>query len=411
MGILTCTGVESVFEKTVSIEEKEKLDTSKEKADKKKDAKKEEKKKEEEKKKKEKEPKKPVIETLKEELSMETARFDLPLLEGDGMEASIARLATLDKADMDRIARETALNELESFTFDLQDKISQEEYEKASTDEEREKIRSECSAVSDWLDEEAGPHSELKEFTSRMKQLKDISSSLFARAREHRERPEALEQLQQSIADSKDFLGKSKNLTGDEGFFKEKELEAFEKKVVEVETWREEKLAAQDEHPLSEMPKLTVSMIGQKIGDLDSEVKFLVQKAKMVKAERERAKRLKEAEEKKAEEAAKKAAKKKKKEEEKAEADGTIEGSGENEETLKKDSTEEKPSPSSPTTDNSQSDSDSISEQADGDSEPAAGSSDQPAAADGDDISTSEPSSGTDTSEEEKEGSATHTEL
>jgi len=182
------------------------------------------------------------------------------------------------------------------------------------------------------------------------------------------------------------------------------------KKVVEVETWRDEKLAAQDEHPLSEMPKLTVSMIGQKIGDLDSEVKFLVQKAKMVKAERERAKRLKEAEEKKAEEAAKKAAKKKKKEEEKAEADGTIEGSGENEETLKKDSTEEKPSPS-PTTDNSQSDSDSISEQADGDSEPAAGSSDQPAAADGDDISTSEPSSGTDTSEEEKEGSATHTEL
>jgi len=341
---------------------------------------------------------------------METARFDLPLLEGDGMEASIARLATLDKADMDRIARETALNELESFTFDLQDKISQEEYEKASTDEEREKIRSECSAVSDWLDEEAGPHSELKEFTSRMKQLKDISSSLFARAREHRERPEALEQLQQSIANSKDFLGKSKNLTGDEGFFKEKELEAFEKKVVEVETWRDEKIAAQDEHPLSEMPKLTVSMIGQKIGDLDSEVKFLVQKAKMVKAERERAKRLKEAEEKKAEEAAKKAAKKKKKEEEKAEADGTIEGSGENEETLKKDSTEEKPSPS-PTTDNSQSDSDSTSEQADGDSEPAAASSDQPAAADADDISTPEPSSGTDTSEEEKEGSAAHTEL
>merc|ERR1712142_357132 len=102
--------------------------------------------------------------------------------------------------------------------------------------------------------------------------------------------------------------------TGDEGFFKEKELEAFEKKVVEVETWRDEKLAAQDEHPLSEMPKLTVSMIGQKIGDLDSEVKYMVQKAKMVKAEKERAKRLKEAEDKKAEEAAKKAAKKKKKE-------------------------------------------------------------------------------------------------
>merc|ERR1712002_1169540 len=136
----------------------------KEKAAKKKEKEEEKKKKKEEEKKK-KEPKKPTIETLREEVSMETSRFDRPLLEGDGLEASKNRLQALDKLDMDRIARETALNELESFTFDLQDKISQEEYEKASTDEEREKIKSECSAVGDWLDEEAGPHSELKEFT------------------------------------------------------------------------------------------------------------------------------------------------------------------------------------------------------------------------------------------------------
>jgi len=470
-GILTCTGVESVFEKTVSVEEqekieaakdiekddtwsklgdtisqffstdendkdgekkdakdkkdkKEKTDTNKEKADKKKEAKKEEKKKEEEKKKKEKEPKKPMLETLKEELSMETARFDLPLLEGEGLAASVNRLEELNRKDMDRIARETALNELESFTFDLQDKITQEEYEKASTDEEREKIRAECGKVNDWLEEEAGPNSELKEFTSRMKQLKDISSSLFARAREHRERPDALEQLQQSIANSRDFLDKSRNLTGEEGFFKEKELEAFEKKVVEIETWKEEKLAAQAEHPLSEMPKLTVSMIGQKMGDLDSEVKFLVQKAKMVKAERERAKRLKEAEEKKAEEAAKKAAKKKKKEEEKAKAEaaeGGAEGSADNEETVKEDSTEEKPptpqqqSEEAQTTDNSH-----VGDAESGDkdnSQSAADASDKPA--DSDDTKSSPPppspssSSSDEASEasEGSEGSGTHTEL
>merc|ERR1711862_500733 len=50
---------------------------------------------------------------------------------------------------------------------------------------------------------------------------------------------------------------------------------------------------------LSEMPKLTVSMIKSKIHDLDSEVLFFIQKARMLKAEKEREKRKLEAEEKK----------------------------------------------------------------------------------------------------------------
>merc|ERR1712062_752330 len=54
------------------------------------------------------------------------------------------------------------------------------------------------------------------------------------------------------------------------------------------EKWRDEKLAEQEATPLSEMPKLTVSMINSKIGDLESEVQFLIRKAKMKKAELER---------------------------------------------------------------------------------------------------------------------------
>jgi len=401
-GILTCTAIESVFEKTISVEEQEKLEAAKEqekddtwsklgdtisqffstdekdkkdgddkdakkddkdtsgdkdkkekakaKEEKKKKEEKEKEKAKEEKKKKDKEPKKPKVETLKEELSMEAERHDLPPFDETLMTESKTKLEALDKIDRDRIARETALNELQSFNFDLQDKIYQEEFESASSEEEREKIRTECSAVSDWLDEEAGPETELKEFTSRMKQLKEISSSLFARVREHRDRPEALSMLVKSIENSREFHEKSKNLTGEEGFFKEKELEAFEKKIVEIETWKEEKVKEQSEISLSEMPKLTVSMINTKIGDLDSEVKFMVQKAKMVKAERERAKRLKEAEEKKAAEEAKKAAKKAKKAKEEAEAKGEeseeakekAEGSGETEEAVKENTTEEK---------------------------------------------------------------------
>merc|ERR1712128_280192 len=88
----------------------------------------------------------------------------------------------------------------------------------------------------------------------------------------------------------------------DEGLFKEKELDSLKKKIAEVEKWRDDKLAEQGLTPLSEMPKLTVSMIKSKVQDLDSEVQFLIQKARMLKAEKEREKRKLEAEEKKVEE-------------------------------------------------------------------------------------------------------------
>merc|ERR1712088_785743 len=112
-----------------------------------------------------------------------------------------------------------------------------------------------------------------------------------------------------------------------EKLFKEKELEQLEKKIAEVEKWRDEKLAEQSSTPLSEMPKLTVSMINSKIGDLESEVQFLIRKAKMKKAELERAKLKAEADAAKAEADKKKAKKKEAKEakegeEEKASSDG-----------------------------------------------------------------------------------------
>ena len=50
----------------------------------------------------------------------------------------------------------------------------------------------------------------------------------------------------------------------DEGLFTAKELESLEKKITDVEKWRDEKLDAQEQQPLSEMPKLTVSVIKSK---------------------------------------------------------------------------------------------------------------------------------------------------
>merc|ERR1711942_89314 len=341
-----------------------KEDTKKEKdtKDSKKDTKDEKKEKKDDK---PKEPKKPKVESVKVDLDTEGSRNDLELLDGEGFDSSKAKLAALNQADLDRLAVETALNELQSFSFDLSDKMEDEEYMSASTTEERDSVLNECSKVSEWLDEEAGMFTPVDEFNTKLKVLKDLSAPVVARVREHKERPEALEQLRQSINSSNVFLEKSKEYLikpkpkepkveqviepvetvdgdgekkdnentkdtpedskkedekpkdtteekpksakkkakiEDEGLFKEKELDSLKKKIAEVEKWRDEKLAEQAETPLSEMPKLTVSMIKSKIQDLDSEVQFLIQKARMLKAEKEREKRKLEAEEKKAEE-------------------------------------------------------------------------------------------------------------
>merc|ERR1712064_131052 len=94
---------------------------------------------------------------------------------------------------------------------------------------------------------------------------------------------------------------KKKSEKPEEGLFTAKELESLEKKITEVEKWRDDKLEEQEKQPLSEMPKLTASLIKSKIQDLDSEVQLLIGKARMIKAERERAKRKAEEEKKKSE--------------------------------------------------------------------------------------------------------------
>merc|ERR1719452_7417 len=261
-GILTVSNVESVFEKTVSVEEQEKRekewkeatdgidwsklgdniksffgnsedgkggeektadgdekDKSEEKKEEKKEDKKDDKKEKEKKddkkdakKDSKKEPKKPKVETVKVDLSSEGSRNDVAPLEGSLLESSKSKLEALAKADADRAAIEVALNELQGYSVDLVDKLEEEVFQSSSTDEEREKLAAECSQVSDWLDEEAGMLTPVTEFQAKLKVLKELAAPVMARLREHRDRPEALDMLKQTLNSSNNFLEKSRDL-------------------------------------------------------------------------------------------------------------------------------------------------------------------------------------------------------
>ena len=92
----------------------------------------------------------------------------------------------------------------------------------------------------------------------------------------------------------------------------------------------------QDAQSKSEMPRMTTSLIAQKGLDLDTEVKYLINKAKMAKAEKERERLKKEAAEKKAKE---KEEKEKKKNKKKKKANQTEEATESGEDSEKEETT------------------------------------------------------------------------
>ncbi len=234
------------------------------------------------------------------------------------MEASRSKLAKLDEHDQIKVARAQALNNLETQVIDTKDKLYQEIYEQSSTVEEREKIFAKCNELSDWIDEEATFDTEVRNKTclhffhfhnffsqvdileGKLKELTDLTSGLYARVREHTDRPEALGAMDKMINSSEHFLAKAKNSTGVvDGYFTQEELDKLEKKITETKEWRNTALEEQEKQPKYEMPKMTASLIAEKALDMDREVKYLYNKVKIGKAEKDRAaKKAKDAEEK-----------------------------------------------------------------------------------------------------------------
>lgn len=230
--------------------------------------------------------------------------------------ASKEKLKALNKHDEMKKKRETALNSLESFVIDVRDKLYQEVWEDSVTEEEKEKIPAKCSEISDWIDEDFMPDTEIKVLEEKLNDIKGLTAPWFARVREHLGRPEALEALDKTIENTVKFHTMALNETGDKGFFAASELQTLQEKLSEVQKWRDESVAEQEEQPKQEMPKLTVSAILEKAQTLEFEIKYLVNKAKMAKRKAEEEAVKKAAEELKAkeeEEKAKKKAEKKKK--------------------------------------------------------------------------------------------------
>merc|ERR1712088_1281545 len=171
--------------------------------------------------------------------------------------SSKEKLNKLDEIDRIKQERETSLNDLESFILNIREKLYEDIYEKSSTEEEREKINEKGAELSDWIDEEVGPFTEIDILKSKLEEIKALTKDLFARVEEHKGRPEILEALNSMVNSSEHFLAKAKNDTKnkapEDAYFTENEVELLEKKINET---KKAKIRRVTRNPKKKTPKI-----------------------------------------------------------------------------------------------------------------------------------------------------------
>ncbi|XP_074018440.1 hypoxia up-regulated protein 1 [Numenius arquata] len=224
----------------------------------------------------------PKKQKLVHEITMELDVNDVPDLLEEELKSSMKKLQDLTVRDLEKQEREKSANSLESFIFETQDKLYQEEYQFVSTEEQREEISKKLSEASSWMEEE-GYAAATKELKDKLSELKKLCRNLFFRVEERRKWPERLAALESLLNHSTIFLKGARMIPESDQIFTEVELSTLEKAINETTTWKNETLAEQNKLSPTEKPVLLSKDIELKMAALDREVQYLLNKAKFAK--------------------------------------------------------------------------------------------------------------------------------
>lgn len=148
-------------------------------------------------------------ETKKKELvgipvAVELVNAGIPQLTKEQFTKSKDRLKAFALADKARVAREEALNQLEAFTYRIRDLVENEGFIAASTEEERNKLTTEGSTVSDWLYDD-GADASKDELKAKLKSLQGLASPIQKRVDELSQRPELVDSLKEALDKTREF--------------------------------------------------------------------------------------------------------------------------------------------------------------------------------------------------------------
>ncbi|KAJ5359168.1 uncharacterized protein N7496_011581 [Penicillium cataractarum] len=108
------------------------------------------------------------------------------------------RLAAFDASDRDRVLREEALNELESFIYKSRDLVDNEEFIQAVKEDQLTLLQERVAKASDWLYEDSD-NAKTADFQSKLKDLKSIVNPALKRMKESSTRPARIQLLQDML--------------------------------------------------------------------------------------------------------------------------------------------------------------------------------------------------------------------
>lgn len=108
------------------------------------------------------------------------------------------RLSAFDASDRERVLREEALNELESFIYRSRDLVDNEEFATAIKAGQLSILQDKLSTSSDWLYEESD-NAKTADFQAKLKDLKSIVDPALKRMKESTNRPARIQLLQDMI--------------------------------------------------------------------------------------------------------------------------------------------------------------------------------------------------------------------
>lgn len=120
------------------------------------------------------------------------------------------RLLAFDNSDRDRILREEALNELESFIYRSRDLADNEEFIKAVKPDQLIVLSERVSKASDWLYEE-GDNAKTADFQTKLKDLKAIVNPALKRMKESSSRPARVQLLKDMLKNAESMKELIKN--------------------------------------------------------------------------------------------------------------------------------------------------------------------------------------------------------
>jgi hypoxia up-regulated 1 len=126
-------------------------------------------------------------------------------ISGPELQKIKSRMKAFDTSDKDRKKREEALNSLESYTYKVRDMIEDEKFIAASTNEIRSEIESKGKSASEWLYGD-GASAKTAEFKARLKELEDLVNPIVARKEEIKQRPGLIDGLKTSLEQTKSMV-------------------------------------------------------------------------------------------------------------------------------------------------------------------------------------------------------------